>query len=324
MPIKFGIFGCGMIGKIYADRICSLGHEVVSACDVDLARARALKPTQGAYGSHTELLAARGIDVACVCSPTPYHYRAVLDAADAGVDVFLEKPMGLNLHEALEMSAAMRSAGRKMGFGFKMRFETIFSEAKSLIAAGHIGRPRFATFSFYQPIPPGERIWYADVGVIRDMLVHMFDMATWMFSAEPIEVRARTLKEIGRAGEDKAFVDIRLVGCDEIRVQGGYIAGFPEIAGREDIVFQIVGEEGYIVGKRPDSLMSVTKVGLTHHPIVPVDPFQKELSAFISALESGGIIPVTDQDGLRAQKIIELADRSAASNGAPISWSDAI
>lgn len=151
--------------------------------------------------------------------------------------------MGLNLREALEMSAAMRSAGRRMGFGFKMRFETIFSEAKALIATGHIGKPRFATFSFYQPIPPGERIWYADVGVIRDMLVHMFDMATWMFSAEPIEVRARTAKEIGRAGEDKAFVDLRLAGCDEIRVQGGYIAGFPESLAVKTSCFRLSAEK---------------------------------------------------------------------------------
>lgn len=60
MAVKFGIFGCGMIGKMYADRIRALGHEVVSACDVDLARAFALKPTGGAYKTHGELLTARG------------------------------------------------------------------------------------------------------------------------------------------------------------------------------------------------------------------------------------------------------------------------
>jgi myo-inositol 2-dehydrogenase/D-chiro-inositol 1-dehydrogenase len=312
VALRFGIVGCGMIGKIYAERLRALGQQVVAASDPDLGRAQAVA-TEG-YADHREMFARSNLDVACICSPTQYHHRAVLDAAAAGIDVFLEKPMSVALAEAREMRAAMVS--RRVGFGFKMRFESVFAAAHAAIEAGEIGAPRFGTFSFYQPIPPGERIWYADVGVLRDMLVHMFDMASWLMAGEPQQVSARTAREIGRAGEDKAFVDIMFSNGRQARVQGGYMPDYPDVAGHEDIVFQIVGERGYLVGKRPDTLMVVNHAGARAVPIAIVDAFGAELKAYIAAMETGSVLPISDTDGLRAQAVIDAAERSAAKGGA--------
>src|SRR5690349_7662664 len=115
MTLRFGIVGCGMIGKIYAERLRALGQTVAAASDPDVARARTVAPQ--AFADHREMFRRGGIDIACICSPTQHHHRAVLDAAASGLDVFLEKPMGVTLVEAREMRAAV--AGRRVGFGFK-------------------------------------------------------------------------------------------------------------------------------------------------------------------------------------------------------------
>jgi len=315
VPLRVAIIGCGMIGRIHADRLAALGHAIVAASDPDIERARAVATGGGAYQDHRDLLREGGIDVACVCSPTPHHHGAVMDCAAAGVHVFLEKPMAVTLDEGREMAAAMQAAGLALGFGFKMRFEAVFAEARRLVAEGTIGRPRYATFSFYQPTPPGERIWYADIGVLRDMLVHMIDLAGWVLDADPSSVRARTDREIGRAGEDKAFIDIDFGERVEARIQGGYLADYPDVAGREDIVFQIVGERGYVLGKRPDHLLTVTDDGPRTHALAPVDAFAAELKAFTEALAARAPPPVTGRDGLRAQAVIDSAERSAAAGG---------
>jgi myo-inositol 2-dehydrogenase / D-chiro-inositol 1-dehydrogenase len=318
IPLRIAIIGCGMIGRIHADRLAALGHSIAGASDPDLERARVMAAGGRACRDHRDLLREADIDVACVCSPTAHHRDAVMDCAAAGVNVFLEKPMAVTLHDGLEMAAAMDAAGLMLGFGFKMRFETVFAAARRLVAEGTIGRPRYATFSFYQPTPPGERIWYADIGVLRDMLVHVIDLAGWVLDADPNSVRARTDREIGRAGEDKAFVDIDFSERVEARIQGGYLADYPDVAGREDIVFQIVGERGYVLGKRPDLLLTVTHDGPRTHALVSVDAFTAELKAFTEALAAGELPPVTGRDGLRAQAVIDAAERSAAAGGAEV------
>src|SRR5690606_16063408 len=147
------------------------------------------------------------------------------------------------------------------------------------------------------------------------MLVHMIDMAGWMFDAEPVAVRARTGREIGRAGEDKAFIDIDFGGRIEARIQGGYLADYPDVAGREDIAFQIVGEGGYLLGKRPDLLIAVSGEGTRTQVVAPVDAFAAELKAFTEALARQESPPVSGGDGLRAQAVIDAAERSAAAGG---------
>ncbi|WP_460452519.1 Gfo/Idh/MocA family protein [Alsobacter sp. SYSU BS001988] len=316
--MRVAIIGCGMIGQIHADRMNKLGHQVVAACDVDLERARAAAGDGLICRDHRDLLRNGGVDVACVCTPTPLHHGAVMDCAAAGVNVFLEKPLAMTLADGCAMVGAMEKAGLALGFGLKMRFESVFSSARRLVAESAIGQPRYAVFSFYQPTPPGERIWYADVGVLRDMLVHMVDLAGWLLDARPVAVRARTDREIGRAGEDKAFLDISFGERVEARIQGGYVPDYPDVAGREDVVFQIVGERGYLLGKRPDLLVSVTSEGTRTHGIEPVDAFGAELQAFMQALAASEAPPVDGWEGLLAQAVIDAAERSATVGGGAV------
>ncbi len=311
MTLRFGIVGCGMIGRLYADRLRQLGYAVTAASDPDVSRAAELAPAGRGFRDHAEMFAAGGLDVACICSPTPYHHRAVVDAAQAGLHVFLEKPMATTLAEAREMSEAMAAAGRSLGFGLKMRFETIFAEAHRLVEEDGIGRVTNSMFSFYQPLPPGERIWYANVGVLRDVLVHVFDLAAHLSDATPVRVRASTGSELGYAGEDSAAVDLVFDNGASAHVRGGYLPGFPDVAGREDIVFQLVGERGYIMGKRPDHLVLVNGSGTRHHKISPADAFLAELGAFATAITKGSPVPVGLPAGMMTQVIISAAETSS-------------
>ncbi len=311
MTLRFGIVGCGLIGRLYAERLRQLGHDVTAASDPDLSRAADLASAGRAFRDHADMFAAGGLDVACVCSPTPYHHRAVLDAAQAGLHVFLEKPMATTLEEAFEMSEAMEAAGRSLGFGLKMRFETIFAEARRLVEDGQIGRVTNSMFSFYQPLPPGERIWYVNVGVLRDMLVHVFDLVGHLSLATPVRVRASTSSELGYAGEDQAAIDLVLDNGTAAHVRGGYLPSYPDVTGREDIVFQLIGERGYIVGKRPDHLVLVNGSGTQYCKIDPVDAFLAELRAFAGAIAKGSPVPVGLPAGMMSQAIISAAETSA-------------
>jgi predicted dehydrogenase len=96
-------------------------------------------------------------------------------------------------------------------------------------------------------------------------------------------------------------------------VLGGYVPDYPAIGGGPDMVFQIVGDGGYLLGRRPDRLSAVTRDGIRDFTIQPVDAFGAELVAFLDALTHGRPVPVPGEAGLLAQAIIATARASSDS-----------
>jgi ABC-type transport system involved in Fe-S cluster assembly fused permease/ATPase subunit len=89
-----------------------IGVRVVATADPQIARAEAAAASfdARAFADHRELLESVEIDLACVCSPTPYHHRTALDVIAARKHLFLEKAMAETLPEAEEVMAAARAA----------------------------------------------------------------------------------------------------------------------------------------------------------------------------------------------------------------------
>ena len=311
--IRVGIVGCGLIGRQYARRLGSLGAEIRALADPLPERAQAVARICGGASYHDArgLLAAEAIDLLCVCSPTPYHYEAVMAAADLGRHVFCEKPLAETLGQAREMCRAAHEAGVTMGIGFKMRYEAVFARAKAMIEAGEIGKPLYSIFSYFQQVPPPERIWYTEFGTTRDNVVHAIDLSNWLLDRPPLRVSARLDNRLGFKGEDKVFLRIAYADGALASIHGGWVGGdYPQVAASDDILFQIVGEGGYIAGDRAGHLLSATRQGVERSRLQPIDSFSAELEAFLKALNRGEAPPVPAAAGLRAQAVIDAAFES--------------
>ena len=185
--IRIGIAGCGMIGQRYARTLRQLGRPVAAVADPIIERAQYVADLCGAapYADLRDLLAADAIDLLCVCTPTPDHYSAVMAAIEHRAHIFCEKPLAETLRQAEDMCFSAREAGLIMGMGFKMRYEAVFAKAKALIDTGAIGRPLQALFSYFQQVPPPERIWYTEYGALRDMIPHAIDLSSWYLGQQP-------------------------------------------------------------------------------------------------------------------------------------------
>ena len=311
--LRIGIVGCGLIGQQYAQRLGSLGAQVVAAADPLLERAQQVAGISGAasYSDAQDLLAEEAIDLLCVCSPTPFHHEAVMAAAQRGVHIFCEKPLAENLVQARDMCRAAREAGVTMGMGFKMRFEAVFARARAMIVAGAIGQPLYSIFSYFQQVPPPERIWYTDFGTMRDNVVHAIDLSNWLLDRQPAQVRARLDSRLGFKGEDKVFLQIAYGDGALASIHGGWVGGdYPKVAASDDILFQFVGEAGYVAGDRSGHLVAATTRGIERSAVDSVDSFRVELAAFLNALCRGQPPPVPAAAGLVAQAVIEAAFES--------------
>ena len=312
--IRVGIVGCGLIGRQYAERLPKLGARVVAVADPMIERRLPVAEISGAASYHDahELLAEREIDLLCVCSPTPFHHEAVVAAARHGRHIFCEKPLAENLAQAREICRAISEAGVTLGIGFKLRYEAVFARAKSLIDAGEIGLPLYSIFSYFQQVPPPERNWYTKYGTTRDNVVHAIDLSNWLLNRQPARVSARLDNRLGFKGEDKVFLQIAYDAGARASIHGGWVGSdYPPVAASDDILFQIVGEAGYIAGDRAGHLVSATKRGIKRSALPPIDAFSAELAAFLNALHNGQPPPVPAEAGLIAQAVIEAAFESS-------------
>jgi predicted dehydrogenase len=92
------------------------------------------------YDDYREMLDAESLDVVICCSENAKHPEVVSACAAAGVHVCVEKPMAMNLSDALAMVRAVQAAGTKMLVNWPMTWEPAARTCKALIDDGVIGR----------------------------------------------------------------------------------------------------------------------------------------------------------------------------------------
>jgi predicted dehydrogenase len=107
----------------------------------------AVAQVQQAYGApptlhhnFQDLLARADIDAVVIATPDHWHVPAALAAAQAGKDIYLEKPMGLSVEADQRLRAACRRGKRVFQFGTQQRSSGQFRLACELVRNGRIGK----------------------------------------------------------------------------------------------------------------------------------------------------------------------------------------
>ncbi len=153
--ITKAIIGVGNIG--YNHHFNREGR-LVAVCDVDQFHLdRALKQAGRGIKGYTdfrELLQQRDIDVAHICTPPHWHGTISVMAAEAGMDIWCEKPMTRTIGEGKKVIEAVRKHDRvfRLNTWFRFRdefygFGTTITPLKKLIDSGVLGCPLKVTVS---------------------------------------------------------------------------------------------------------------------------------------------------------------------------------
>ena len=147
-------------------------------------------------------------------------------------------------------------------------------------------------------------------------MVHAIDLSNWLLDRRPAQVQARLDNRLGFQGEDKVFLQIAYDDGALASIHGGWVGlDYPPVAASDDILFQIVGEAGYIAGDRAGHIVIASGRGIERRALAKIDSFTAELEAFLNALRRGQAPPIPAAAGLVAQAVIEAAfasDRGGA------------
>ena len=95
-----------------------------------------------------------------------------------------------SLDRALACLDAAEPTGKPVMIGFNRRFDPNFAALKTAFDAGEIGKGELLSITSFDPAPPPVSYIKVSGGLFRDMMIHDFDMACWLFGAVPARVTA--------------------------------------------------------------------------------------------------------------------------------------
>ncbi len=131
-----GIIGAGGRGNLLTTEFKEIGAEMAAVCDVyEPNLQRGLKSAStGAkpYKDYRRLLEDKSLNFVVVATPDHWHARMMIDAVEAGKDVYVEKPLAHTIDEGQRMIAAVRKTNRIVQVGTQRRSSPLFIEAKQL------------------------------------------------------------------------------------------------------------------------------------------------------------------------------------------------
>jgi predicted dehydrogenase len=224
---RVGLIGTGWYGKTDLFRLLQVAPvEVVSLCDVDstmladaaaqVATRQRSKKTPRTYTDYRKMLAEKDLDIVIIVTPDHWHALPMIEAVKTGADVYVQKPISVDIVEGQAMLAAARKYERVVQVGMQRRSTPHLVTARDrIIKEGKLGSIGLVEIYCYYhmrarenppdtPPPPNldyemwtgpapmrpynqlvhPRRWRAFMeysnGIVGDMCVHMLDMVRWM------------------------------------------------------------------------------------------------------------------------------------------------
>ncbi len=174
--LAYGTIGTGNRGGYLNQAFQKIGAQCVALCDVYspyLEKAKAQSPRGvKAYVDYQELLAQPGLDFVVIATPDHQHAPMLYAALAAGKDVYLEKPLSLNLTQSADMAAAVRKTDRIVQIGMQRRSMESIIGARKMVAEGALGKISIvkAAWNWHFSLPldasqlPGELDWERFLG----------------------------------------------------------------------------------------------------------------------------------------------------------------
>ncbi|WP_428305940.1 Gfo/Idh/MocA family protein [Lacipirellula sp.] len=141
--------------------INNLGKHVVALCDVDADvlnnKAAELKEkhnqTVDKFSDYRKLLERKDIDAVSIATPNHTHALIAIAAAQAGKDVYVEKPVSNNIWEGRQLAAAARRFDRVIQCGTQSRSSPSLKEAVAWVQKGELGPIKYALGTCYKGRP---------------------------------------------------------------------------------------------------------------------------------------------------------------------------
>jgi myo-inositol 2-dehydrogenase/D-chiro-inositol 1-dehydrogenase len=322
--VRIGVIGTGRIGKLHINNLCSSVPGAKVEAVADIVMNDEIKQWANSMGiakvySNPELIMTDPeIDAVFICSSTNTHADFLIRAAQAGKDIFCEKPIDYDIDKINAALDAVKKANVKLQTGFVRRFDHNHKKVHDTVASGLLGTPSIIKVTSRDPEPAPFEYAKVSGGLFMDMMIHDFDMVRYLSGSEVVEVSAfgdvlidERLKTIGDI--DTAIVMLKFankaIGVIDNSRKAGY--GYDQRS-------EVHCEKGcvQVSNDYPNTSMISTSEGVfLEKPLWFFlerynDAFIAEAREFIAAIKENREPSVGGIDGLMPVKIAMAAQKS--------------
>ncbi len=323
--MKIGLVGCGYWGKNIARNLHQMGL-LGAVCDPS-AKVLESVPKQypGALATKSlaDLLKSKEIDAIAIASPAAQHAAIAKAALIAGKDVFVEKPLALDVKEAKGLLDLAKKKKRILMVGHILQYHPAIRQLKNLVDAGDLGDIQYVY---------SNRL---NLGKIRHE-----ENILWSFAPHDISVilllLGRLPKSVATTGESwlrKGVADVTMTALEfdkgaRAHIFVSWLHPFKEqklvvVGSKRMAVFDDVVKEGKlrIYDKGVDWLDGQPVIRQTSESTLffpDLEPLREELLHFADCVKNRKTPHTDGRNGLNVLRVLDAGQRSLDSKGKPI------
>lgn len=313
--IRVAILGTGTISESHIRGYRNNPKaEIVAICDNNEARLNEIGDRyniQKRYTCAKELLENEELDAVSVCSFPVNHVELALLAVEKGLNVLVEKPLGVNYAETQVLVEKVKANGKVGMVGMTHRYRNDVKVMKTLIDAGKVGEIKHvnARLISRRGIPVGffTDKAYAGGGALFDVGVHLLDLAWYLAGTpEPETISGNTMQNVGPVNtltinrwrssnpynQDQSVFDVDDMSVAFIRFKNGMTMNFEIAWGvngptTEGIYVDVYGDKGgaslvpLAYYTEENNVVMDAKLTFGHN-----DWFQTEINHFLDCVEN--------------------------------------
>ena len=329
MDLRWGIIGFGKHARqkklpAMEDAAHTQLKAISTRSKENVARLVREFPHLDVHASYEALLADSQIDAVYIGVPNHLHKEWTIKALAAGKHVLCDKPIGLNLEEALEMRKAAQQAKRTLREAFMYRFHPQHKEVRRLIAEGLIGEVRLFEAHFHLTMDDYQNIRLqkdCGGGGLYDVGCYVVDASRYILGETLLGHEAKSLSATWhidpKSGvDDSCFIQLLYENGVAAHLSCGCRFGWSN-------QYAVYGTKGRIV-LSPAFTIPRTKPGLILLEIegekaqrIRIDPcnqYAAEFESFAALVAGEDVAEEFKGDGVETMKILDAIRLSATSN----------
>jgi predicted dehydrogenase len=317
--VRLGLIGLGYIGKVHLRNCLNLkSAKLTAVCDISrkaLRHARKMG-VKNTFTDYQQLLSDDSIEAVIIALPTYLHASCVKEAAKAGKDIFLEKPLARNVAEGKDIVSTARKNGVKLMVGYPFRFSLPFQALKEKIQGGELGEVQIAYATnigsgpFFhraesnvpRPVPSW---WFKKEltggGALMDVGCHMINLVRWYFG-EVSDVKSYMGYRFNLDFEDHVTCILKFKSGQIAIVNAGWFSQ------KAQIKVELLGTVGHASATHtsPSKIKTAIQLMTGRTPDFYI-PHLRELSNFIQCLRHDRPPSPSAEDALKDLETISLA-----------------
>lgn len=321
--MQVAVIGCGYWGKNLVRNFAELGvlNTVCDMTEQGRVTAHTLAPACTITARLEDVFGNRQIDGVVIATPAETHFSLVMQALQAGKDVFVEKPLALTYEEGAELVRMAHTMQRILMVGHVLEYHPAIVTLRQLIAQGELGKIQYI-YSNRLSLGKVRR----EENILWSFAPHDVAIILRLIGSLPFEVVACGGAYVQPNIADVTVTNLLFDNGVRAHIHVSWLHPFKEqrlvvIGSQRMASFDDVNKRLVLYDQRVE-WQEGQPVPIRHEG-TPVEyasnePLRLECQAFLDAMTTRQP-PLTDgQSGLRVLRVLQAAQRSLVTNGQPV------